>query len=103
MNKKILLLLGILTVSAGVLAGCSNTNSPKDSKTSVSTMQGDVTEDVASENTSEVIGKVEQIKDFIRKTQIMSELTLHTNFVERGYSPLFYFLELLIYFVFVIL
>ena len=65
MNKKILLLLGILTVSAGVLAGCSNTNSPKDSETSVSTMQGDVTEDVASENTSEVIGKVEQIKDFM--------------------------------------
>ena len=34
MNKKLLLLLGILTVSAGVLVGCSNGTSQKDSENS---------------------------------------------------------------------
>ena len=65
MNKKILLLLGILTVSAGVLAGCSNTTSQKDSETSANTTQSEVMEDAAAEDTSEVIGTVEQIKDFM--------------------------------------
>ena len=73
MNKKILLLLGILTVSASISVGCSNAIGQEDAKTSESIAQSEVTEDEAvpsdsnqiAEDTSEVIGKIEEIKDFM--------------------------------------
>ena len=73
MNKKILMLLVILTVS--FIVGCSKVTGQEDSETSVSIMQGEVMEDepipsdsdkdVVDEDASEVIGKVEEIKDFM--------------------------------------
>ena len=73
MNKKILLLLVILTVS--VIVGCSKVTRQEDSETSVNIMQSEVMEDepipsdsdkdVVDEDASEVIGKVEEIKDFM--------------------------------------
>ena len=73
MNKKILMLLVILTVS--VIVGCSKETGQEDSETSVSIMQSEVMEDesipsdsdkdVEDEDASEVIGKVEEIKDFM--------------------------------------
>ena len=73
MNKKILLLLGILTVSASVIVGCSKATGQEDPKTSENIMQSEVMENEATpsdsnqiaEDTSEVIGKVEEIKDFM--------------------------------------
>ena len=53
MNKKILLLLGMLTVSASVMVGCSKVTEQEKSETSVNISQ------------SEVTGKVEEIKDFM--------------------------------------
>ena len=55
MNKKILLLLLVLTTS--VIVGCSKEIEQIDSETSVSIMH--------DEDASEVIGKVEEIKDFM--------------------------------------
>ena len=73
MNKKILILLVILTLS--VIVGCSKVTGQEDSETSVSIMQSEVMEnepipsdsdkDVVDEDASEVIGKVEEIKDFM--------------------------------------
>ena len=73
MNKKILMLLVILTVS--VIVGCSKVTGQEDSETSVSIMQSEVMEDelkpsdsdkdVVDEDASELIGKVEEIKDFM--------------------------------------
>ena len=70
MNKKILMLLVILTVSVSV--GCSKVTRQEDSETSVGIMQSEVMEnepipsdsdkDVGDEDASEVIGKVEEIK-----------------------------------------
>ena len=75
MNKKMLVLLVVLTVCVGVLVGCSKATGQEDSETSVSIMQSEVMEDepipsdrekeVIAENASEVIGKVEEIKDFM--------------------------------------
>ena len=73
MNKKILLLLVILTVS--VIVGCSKVIIQEDSEISASIMQNEVIEDetilsdidknAVDEDASEVIGKVEEIKDFM--------------------------------------
>ena len=63
MNKKILLLLGILTVSLSVMTGCSKTTGQEGLETSVNIMQSD--KDAAEEDSSEVIGTVEEIKDFM--------------------------------------
>ena len=75
MNKRILILLVILTVSVSVIVGCSKVTGQEDSETSVSIMQSEVMEDeqipsdsdkdVVDEDASEVIGKVEEIKDFM--------------------------------------
>ena len=75
MNKKILMLLVILTVSVSVIVGCSKVTGQEDSETSVNIMQSEVMEDepissdsdkdVVDEDASEVIGKVEEIKDFM--------------------------------------
>ena len=75
MNKKILMLLFILSVCIGVIGGCSKVTGQEDSETSVSIMPSEVMEDepipsdsgknVVDEDTSEVIGKVEEIKDFM--------------------------------------
>ena len=75
MNKKILILLVILTASVGVIVGCSEVTGQEDSETSVSIMQSEVMEDelkpsdsdkdVVDEDASELIGKVEEIKDFM--------------------------------------
>ena len=73
MNKKILILLAILTATVSV--GCSNITEQEHTKTSDSLMQSDVMEDepipsdsdkaVVDEDASELVGKVEQIKDFM--------------------------------------
>ena len=73
MNKKILMLLFILTVS--VIVGCSKETGQEESETSANIMQSEVMEDepipsdsdkdVVDEDESEVIGKVEEIKDFM--------------------------------------
>ena len=73
MNKKLLLLLVILTVS--VIVGCSKVITQEDSEISASIMQNEVIEDetipsdidknAVDEDASEVIGKVEEIKDFM--------------------------------------
>ena len=75
MNKKILKLLVILTVSVSVIVGCSKVTGQEDSETSVSIMQSEVMEeesipsdsdkDVVDEDASEIRGKVEEIKDFM--------------------------------------
>ena len=75
MNKKILLMLVILTVSVSVIVGCSKVTRQEDTETSVSIMQSEVMEDepiptesdknIGDEDTSEVIGKVDEIKDFM--------------------------------------
>jgi hypothetical protein len=75
MNKKILMLLVILTVNVSVIVGCSKVTGQEDSETSVSIIQSEVTEDepipsdsdkdVVDEEASELIGKVEEIKDFM--------------------------------------
>ena len=73
MNKKILMLLVILTVS--VIVGCSKETGQEDSEISVNITQSEVMEDepipsdsdkdAVDEDASEVIGKVEEIKDFM--------------------------------------
>ena len=73
MNKKILILLVILAIS--VIAGCLKVTGQEDSETSVGMMQSEVIEDeptpsdrdkdAEDEDTSEVIGNVEEIKDFM--------------------------------------
>ena len=75
MNKKIIMLLVIFTVSVSVIAGCSEVTGQEDSETSMSIIQSEVMEDkpiqsdsdkdVVDEDASEVIGKVEEIKDFM--------------------------------------
>ena len=75
MNKKILMLLVILTVSVCVIVGCSKGASQEEFETSENIMQSEVMEDesipsdsdkdVEDEDASEVIGKVEEIKDFM--------------------------------------
>lgn len=75
MNKKILILLVILTVSVSVIVGCSKVTGQEDSETSVSIMQSEVMDDepipsdsdkdVVDEGASELIGKVDEIKDFM--------------------------------------
>ena len=44
MNKKILMLLVILTVSVSVIVGCSKVTRQEDTETSVSIMQSEVME-----------------------------------------------------------
>ena len=73
MNKKTLLLLGILIVS--ILVGCSKENGKEEYETSENIMQSETIEDesilsdndqdVVDEAMSEVIGKVDEIKDFM--------------------------------------
>ena len=75
MNKKILMLLVILTVSVSIIAGCSKATGQEVSETSVSITQSegmedepipsDSDKDVVDEDASEVIGNVEEIKDFM--------------------------------------
>ena len=75
MNKRILVLLVILTVCVSVLVGCSKATVQENSETSVNITQNEVMEDepmpsdsdkdVGDEDASEVIGKVEEIKDFM--------------------------------------
>ena len=62
MNKKIVMLLVILTVSVSVISGCSKVTGLEDLETPVNIIQSEVMED---EDTSEVTGKVEEIKDFM--------------------------------------
>ena len=62
MNKKIVMLLVILTVSVSVISGCSKVTGQEDLETPVNIIQSEVMED---EDTSEVTGKVEEIKDFM--------------------------------------
>ena len=57
MKKKIVLLFAMLTVSASVIVGCSKETGQGDPGTSESIMQ--------SEEASEVIGTVDEIKDFM--------------------------------------
>ena len=76
MNKKILILLVTLTASVGVIVGCSEVTRQEDSETSVSIMQSEVMEDepkpsdsdkdVVDEDASELIGKVDEVKDFMK-------------------------------------
>ena len=73
MNKKILILLVILSIS--VIVGCSKGASQEESQTSENIMQSEVMEDeqiptksdddVVDEDALELIGKVEEIKDFM--------------------------------------
>ena len=75
MNKKILMMLAMLTVCVVVMVGCSKVTGQEDSETSESVVQSEVMEDepipsdsdkdVVDEDASEVIGKVEEIKDFM--------------------------------------
>ena len=44
MSKKILMMLAVLTVCAGVMVGCSKGNGKEDAKTPVSIMQSEVME-----------------------------------------------------------
>ena len=75
MSKKILMMLAVLTVCAGVMVGCSKGNGKEDAETAVSIMQSEVMEEEpmppesdknsVDEDVSEVIGKVDEIKDFM--------------------------------------
>lgn len=75
MNKKILTMLAVLTVCAGVMAGCSKGTKQENTETFESIMQSEVIEgehisaendkNIADEDVSEVIGKVDEIKDFM--------------------------------------
>ena len=75
MSKKILMMLAVLTVCAGVMVGCSKGNGKEDAETAVSMMQSEVVEDEpmppendknsVDEDASELIGKAEEIKDFM--------------------------------------
>ena len=63
MNKKLVILLVLLAVSAGVIAGCSKGTGQEDSETSGSIVQSERMEDEAT--LSELIGKADEIKDFM--------------------------------------
>ena len=63
MNKKLVILLVLLAVSAGVIAGCSKGTGQEDSETSGSIVQSEGMEDEATP--SELIGKADEIKDFM--------------------------------------
>ena len=63
MNKKLVILLVLLAVSAGVIAGCSKGTGQEDSETSGSIVQSEGMEDEAT--LSELIGKADEIKDFM--------------------------------------
>ena len=75
MNKRILILLVILTVCVSVLVGCLKATGQEDSETSVNITQNKVMEDepipsdrdqnAVDEDASELIGKVDEIKDFM--------------------------------------
>ena len=75
MNKRILILLVILTVSVSVIVGCSKVTGQEDSETSVSIIQSegindeptpsDRDQNAVDEDASELIGKVDEIKDFM--------------------------------------
>ena len=75
MNKKILTMLAVLTVCAGVMAGCLKGTKQENTETFESIMQSEVIEgehisaendkNIADEDVSEVIGKVDEIKDFM--------------------------------------
>ena len=75
MSKKILMMLAVLTVCAGVMVGCSKGNGKEDTETAVSIMQSEVMKEESmptesdknsvDEDVSEVIGKVDEIKDFM--------------------------------------
>ena len=69
------MMLTVLTVCAGVMVGCSKGNGKEDTETAVSIMQSEVMEEEpmppesdknsVDEDVSEVIGKVDEIKDFM--------------------------------------
>ena len=75
MNKRILILLVILTVCVSVLVGCLKATGQEDSETSVSIIQSegindeptpsDRDQNAVDEDASELIGKVDEIKDFM--------------------------------------
>ncbi|MBO5505073.1 MAG: hypothetical protein J5984_01205, partial [Clostridia bacterium] len=57
MNKKILMLLVILTVSVGVIVGCSKVTKQENSETSVNILQSEVMEDepIPSDSDKDVV------------------------------------------------
>ena len=73
MNKRILILLVILTVCVSVLVGCLKATGQEDSETSVSIIQSEGMDDeptpsdrdqnAVDEDASELIGKVDEIKE----------------------------------------
>ena len=75
MNKRILILLVILTVSVSVIVGCSKVTGQEGSETSGSIVQSEGMDDeptpsdrdqnAVDEDASELIGKVDEIKDFM--------------------------------------
>ena len=75
MNKKMLVLLVILTVCVSVFVGCSKATGQVDSETSGSIVQSEGIDDeptpsdrdqnAVDEDASELIGKVDEIKDFM--------------------------------------
>ena len=75
MSKKIVMMLAVLTVCAGIMVGCSKGKGQEDAEISVSIMHSEVMEDepiptesdknIGDEDMSEVIGKVDEIKDFM--------------------------------------
>ena len=75
MNKKMLVLLVVLTVCVSVLVGCSKATGQEDSEPSGSIVQNEVMEDeqiptesdedAVDEDASELIGKVDEVKDFM--------------------------------------
>ena len=86
MNKKILILLVILTVCVSVIVGCSKVTGQEDSETSVSIMQSegmdeptpsDRDQNAVDEDASELIGKVDEIKDFMLIVRMMTMPVIH--------------------------
>ena len=75
MNKKTLILLVLLTASVGVIVGCSKVTGQEDPETSGSIVQSEGMDDeptpsdrdqnAVDEDASELIGKVDEIKDFM--------------------------------------
>ena len=80
MNKKILMMLTVLTVCAGVMTGCSEGTKQEDTETFESVMQSEVMED---EDVSEVIGKVDEIKDFMFILTDDNKVSYAFSFEER--------------------
>ena len=85
MNKKILMMLTVLTVCVGVMTGCSEGTKQEDTETFESVMQSEVMEDkhIQDEDASEVIGKVDEIKDFMFIVTDDNKVSYAFSFEER--------------------